>query len=92
MSADSGRAAIVCSHVGRGTAPILLASRSEPTDSSDSGWQFLCNSQEENWEDAMVLAMAEVIRLDPSISSFADSAPGSSYVRSDPDSMWRLLK
>lgn len=46
---DALKAAMVCVHVARG-APILRAIRDEPLEEADSGWQFLCNSGEDERE------------------------------------------
>jgi hypothetical protein len=44
------QAVIVCHEVATKRAPILLAVRSEPEDSPDSGWQFLRGEDEEDRE------------------------------------------
>jgi hypothetical protein len=84
------RAAIICNHVANEGYPILYASRTEPLEPEDSGWQFLCNSgKEENETDAKVWLLKEVLALDPSLSVFINSPVGTKICRKDKNSEWQ---
>ena len=85
-------AAIVCSHVSSGKQPILLAERSEPDEAVDTGWQFVCNSgEEENIETAKLWALDEVLALEPSLRGFIDLPPGTELQRDSASSSWKIV-
>ena len=77
----AGCAAIICIHVAHRKAPILYASRSEPLESADSGWQFLCGEPGHGGPDAQVWRLDEVVSLDPSLREILDAAPDSAFER-----------
>lgn len=54
-----------------GSEPILLVSHDE----DDCGWQFI-GSSDALMEDAMLVSLEEVIRLDPTVVAIADLEPG----------------
>jgi hypothetical protein len=82
-------AAIVCGHIAAGE-PILYAERSEPAFEEDSGWQFLCwTGVEEDEASAQIWGLAEVARIEPTVSTFLNERAGTRYVRSDAKSLWR---
>lgn len=80
-------AVILCSHIVCG-APILLAMRTEPEDEDDSGWQFICNCHEENWEEAKVCSVSEALELEPSLKNFIDLPYDLTMVRESESSEW----
>jgi hypothetical protein len=53
------------------SAPILRVTH----DSDDHGWQFL-GLEDARVEDASVVCLSEILRLDPSIRELADLPPG----------------
>ena len=83
-------AAIVCEHVATKRAAILRADRSEPEDDDDSGWQFLCGNEDENWERAQVWALGEVLSLDPSLLEHVQMPAGTVLTRLDATASWQL--
>jgi len=85
------RAAIVCSEVANG-APILHAERSEPQDSADSGWQFLCGASSEDWQSAKVWAVHEVLERDPTLVEFIKLPCGTVISRHSPNAKWKIIK
>lgn len=87
---ERSEAVILCSHVANGK-PILLAMRTEPENESDSGWQMLCNCHKENWEDAKVCSVYEVLNLEPSLESVIDLPPDITFVRDDVSSKWEKV-
>ena len=56
---------------------------------NDSGWQFLCNRNEEDWEDAKVCSLSEALVLEPTLDGFIDQPPGVTVVRDEVSSEWR---
>jgi len=83
------RAAIVCSHIATKHLPILRAIRTEPLEPEDSGWQFLCNSGEEEGDDeAQVWLVSEILGLEPSLSQFVNLPVGTKLSRKDKSSKW----
>src|SRR3954465_6252918 len=87
---DSG-AAVVCKHVAREGYPILLASRDAPVFPEDSGWQFLCDSgQDELEEDAKAWSLDEVLRHDPTLGTIVDSPEGTTVTRTSRRAAWRV--
>ena len=92
MMGDNRRyAAIVCAHVAAGRLPILLAERSEPEEPADSGWQFLCGVEREDWNEAKVWSVQEVIDTDPSLAALIDLPIGTRLARPAPDARWENL-
>ncbi|EMB17794.1 immunity protein Imm33 domain-containing protein [Rhodopirellula europaea] len=85
--ANSG--AIVCAHVATGE-PILRATRDNPMDPDDSGWQFLCDSDvDERIEDAQIWSVTQVAEREPSLLPFINSPVGTTMSRTDADSEWK---
>ena len=64
-------------------APILHVTH----DGDDHGWQFLSAGDAEA-NDAAVLLLAEIVKLDPSVLEVADLAPGWHAWRRDRLSPW----
>jgi len=82
-------AAIVCDHVASGQKPILLAVRTAPEDPDDSGWQFLCASDDHESEDqAQVWLLSEVLRKHPELTWWVSSPAGTRLGRKDERSPW----
>lgn len=81
-------AAIVCGHVAKAQAPVLLAQRDLPEDPADSGWQFLCGADEEDWTEARVWSVGEVLEIVPDFAEFLERPAGSALVRVNASSPW----
>lgn len=82
-------AALVCEHVLSGGRPILLAVRDEPEAPEDSGWQFTCGGDES--AAPAVLAVLEVVALDPSIEEILGWPAGVTAERPAVTAPWRLV-
>lgn len=65
---------------------IYIVSR----DPEDGCWQFLSSDQPEE-DDAMVVALGEVVDLDPSLKELADLPPGWCAWRESPDQPWQRM-
>jgi len=85
-------AAIVCRDVAVEHAPILYAERTEPEDAADSGWQFLCGAEQEDWHSAQVWAVHEVLSREPSLGPFIELSYGTVVTRATEDSPWTVSK
>lgn len=81
-------AAIVCSHVASGTKQIRIAERSIPMDEADSGWQFCCGEETEDWTEAEVWSLREVLLLEPSLSQFVGLPAETALTRNVLSNRW----
>lgn len=70
-----------------GGAPILHVSH----DADDHGWQFLGGGDAEE-SDAAVVALAEIVQLDPSVLDVADLPAGWHAWRASPDAPWQYAR
>jgi hypothetical protein len=73
-------AAIVCSHILADPSCVKHAFRTPPTDSSDSGWQFLCDKKSHSGKDAKVISADELVHLIPSGASILETPPQCAFV------------
>lgn len=88
----SNLAAVLCQHVASGERPILMALRSPPVSPEDSGWQFLCNhDNDEDLDKAQVWLLREVIEIDPTLQQFMNRLPGTKLVRRSCMSSWQVV-
>lgn len=83
-------AAIICHHVAKLGNPILYAKRSVPEEASDSGWQFLCGATEEDWAQAQVWALHEVLKEEPSLTALINSPVGTVLSRPSCAERWQV--
>ena len=91
VTVDRQCAAIICAHAASGSSPILLAERSEPEDSSDSGWQFLCGAEDEEWSDAQVWSVQEVVDSDGTLAELVDMPAGTRISRPTASDSWEVV-
>jgi len=63
--------------------PILLVSH----DGEDGGWQFLTGAPVD-LKDALLLALEEIVALDPSVAELADLPSGWQAWRERPGALW----
>ena len=59
---------------------VKYAFRTPPTDSSDSGWQFLCDKKSHSGKDAKVISADELVHLIPSGASILETPPQCAFV------------
>jgi hypothetical protein len=77
-------AVISLRHVVFERAPILYVTH----DSDDHGWQFL-SLDDARIEDAVVVSLSEILKLDPSVRELADLPPGWRASRQFIGAPWR---
>jgi hypothetical protein len=77
-------AAISLKSVVFGGKPILRVSH----DADDHGWQFL-DGEDVDSNDAAVVSMEEIVKLDASVLEIADLPPGFIAWRDTPTSPWK---
>ncbi len=65
-------AVFTCTHVMRQGEPILYVSHDE----NDGGWQFLCGKSGHKGDEAMIVALEEIIMFDESVTEVADIPEG----------------
>lgn len=93
MNVEEAAAAIVCEHIAKRDQPILYAERTEPVDSADSGWQFLCNAASDESEDrAEVWSIRHVVQAEPSLSGLLNEPSGTVLTREDSTSPWKVRR
>jgi hypothetical protein len=89
---DFSGAAIVCSHIALNDAAIMRGRRDEPLDAEDSGWQFTCGKEQHNDEDeAEVWSLNHVIRKEPSLRPFLQSASDTTVERTRVGADWEIV-
>lgn len=89
---EKSAAVILCPHVASGSHSILMAVRTEPVNEADSGWQFLCNVEEDLPEDAQVWSVSEVLQLDPSLRDYINAPPGTTIMRESNSASWKRMQ
>jgi len=83
---DDRRVAVfTTTHVVRAGKPILYVSH----DADDQGWQFHSGDLVST-KDMMILALEEILEIDPSIASLASLPLGHCATRRSPGSAWRI--
>jgi hypothetical protein len=86
-----GCGAIICKHISDEKLPILRATRDEPLEPEDSGWQFICGIHKHETADAALWSLEEVAQLDPSLLTILDAEPGTSFQRAIRDAPWQRV-
>jgi len=85
---DEPRVAVfTTSHIMRSGKPILRVSH----DADDGTWQFHYGGPV-SMKDAMIVALEEVLEIDPTIASLANLPLGYAATRKDRASAWRVQK
>lgn len=85
---DGRRVAVfTTTHVVRAGKPILYVSH----DADDGAWQFHSGDLVST-KDMMLLALEEILEIDPSIASLANLPLGYCAERRNPRSAWRIQK
>ena len=77
-------ATVTSEAVTKGKKPILLVSHS----SEDHSWAFL-TGELFSMEDAQLVALKEIVELDPTLAAIADLPPGWSAKRQGVEYEWR---
>jgi hypothetical protein len=75
-----------CCHVVNEHHPILYISHDE-----DGLWQFLCGKTH-SVEEAVVVSLAEILKLDPKVGDFASLGYGESAMADSKTSGWTVWK
>ncbi len=82
---DPGNVAVfTTSDIVSGKAPILRVTH----DKEDGAWQFHSGT-DAKVSDAKMIALEEIVRIDPSLCQLADLPLGEIAVRDDPTKPWR---
>ena len=82
---SENQAVFPCLHIIEENKPILYVKRDNEGD-----WQFLCGDNHTT-EDARVIALQEIINIDPSVSKVPNLKCGQTAVRESKESEWQLL-
>ena len=81
----TNQAVFTCLHIIEENKPILYVKRDNEGD-----WQFLCGDNHTT-EDARVIALQEIINIDPSVSKVSNLKCGQIAVRESKENEWKLL-
>jgi hypothetical protein len=68
--------------------PILYVAHEE----SDGGWQFLTGGDLPEKKDWLLVALSEIVAVDPTIKELADLPLGYSATRAGPGETWQKWK
>jgi hypothetical protein len=88
FEAPPNTAAITLRSIAFHGAPILLVTH----DQEDGQWQFLDGSDAPDPQDACIIALSNVLALDPSIQQIADLPEGWIAHREHAGSTWQRAK
>lgn len=80
-------ACFTCRHVVREGAAILRVTH----DADDGGWQFLCGGDHAE-DDALILGMGEIVRIDPSVNGLHEMPEGVGASRESREGEWTTFK
>ena len=80
-------AAITTKQAVNGSLPVLVVVHYE----DDHSWAFTCGTTN-NTEDAQLVSMAQIIKLDPTLHSIADLPPGWRATRDSVNAEWIRVK
>ena len=78
-------AVFTCCHIVEENKPILYVKHDHEGD-----WQFLCGESHAT-EDARIIALKEIVSIDPSVREVSNLRCGQSAIRDSKDSEWKLL-
>lgn len=81
----SKKAVFTCLHIIEHNSPILYVKHD-----NDGDWQFLCG-ENHTTKDARIVALQEMINIDPSVSKISNLKRGQTAVRENQESEWKLL-
>ena len=76
-----------CRHVIKGGEPILYVTH----DADDGGWQFLCGGDHTE-DDAMIVGMGEVVKMDPSVNELHKIPEGVGATRERRGGTWTTFR
>lgn len=76
-----------CRHVIKKGAPILYVTH----DADDGGWQFLCGGDHTE-DDAMIVGMGEVVKMDPSVNELHEMTEGVGATREKLGGTWMTFR
>ena len=74
------KAVIICKHVLDNPSCVKCACKTEPSEASDSGWQFLCGAESHAAEDAKVVSEDEIKKLIPSVSQIWEAKAPCTFI------------
>ena len=78
------QAVFTCVHIIEEGKPILHVKHDD-----DGDWQFLCGGSHLT-EDARIIALQEIVNIDPSVNKVSNLRCGQTAVRESEESEWKL--
>ena len=87
FSVATNTATIICCHIMAGEESIIFASHDE----DDGMWQFICRKSH-SADEARIVSLENVFKLDPSIGALADMPCGFCAERESKNEKWIIKK
>ncbi|WP_224772854.1 immunity protein Imm33 domain-containing protein [Pelagicoccus enzymogenes] len=88
FSSPENEACFTCKHVLEENKPILYVSHDE----EDGGWQFLCGAENHEEEDARIVSLLEIVKIDPRVNALYEMPEGVCAERKSKDGEWKAFK
>lgn len=79
---------MTCRHVLEGNVDIVHVFH----DADDGMWQFLCEAEHHDSEDAKMVSLSQIVALDPSGNALHDMSVGFGASRPEPKAAWEPFK
>ena len=80
-------ACFTCKHVVQEGRPVLHVTH----DADDGSWQFLCGGDHTE-EDAMILSLEQMVKIDPSLNGLHEMPLGIGAFRESTNGEWKPFK
>lgn len=81
-------ACFTCRHVTEEKKPILYVGHDE----DDGAWQFLCGAEGHEENDAKIISLLEITKIDPSVNALHEMPTGVCAERSTATGEWKAYK
>jgi len=85
----------VCKHIALKSRPVLVIEMNPPFDSEHSGWEAICNTEDDdcNIEDFVKLPIKDFLDYEPSLRDLLLDPKGLPQIsRESKDSPWKVIQ
>lgn len=80
-------ACFTCRHIIEEGKPILYVGHDD-----DGAWQFMCGAEAHETEDAKIVGLLEIVKIDPSVNVLHEMPLGVCSKRQTPTGEWKAYK
>ncbi len=88
FDSPKNEACFTCRHVLEEGKPILYVSHDE----DDGAWQFLCGDESHEDADARIVALFQIVKMDPSVNALCEMPEGVCAERDSVGSEWKVYR